>query len=419
MPLTYIASRHALQKTDLPDNFTRALYKVAPYRGCSHGCKYCDGRAEKYYVEGDFEKDINCRNNIPTLLKQELRFLRESGMIAFGSGVTDPYQACEREEQICRNCAEILAVWNRHSTVSLHRKGAELFDCSEGAANPRLPAMVMTKSSLVQRDLAFWEDVNATAGFILLMSLTSLDESLRETMEGGASPFVERIKTLQRFKKAGCTVGVLAMPLLPGISDGNESIQQLYTACAQIGVDFILPGGLTLRPGRQKELYFSILKRFRPDLVHTTRNIYCKERASGAPSAAYSHPLNSRLAAIQRESGIPWLLPHRVYSRLLPPHDVLRILLQDMVELFSREGVKTERLQESAGRYDAWLLGKRHFFRRHRSLGCDWLGKEFSLLLNSGVLSRIISNPRLENLISCIFNENAILDYKCLQLSNP
>ena len=111
------------------------------------------GRAERYYVEGDFERDIENRSSIPSRLEAELPNVRERGMIAFGSGVTDPYQPLEREQDITGRCARILA------------------------DSPRaLPALVMTKSSLALRDLSFWSQLNRRAGFVLLVSLTSLDE---------------------------------------------------------------------------------------------------------------------------------------------------------------------------------------------------------------------------------------------------
>ena len=244
-----------LRAAALPDNFTRSLYKIAPYKGCGHGCRYCDGRAERYYVEGDFECDIEIRRNIPQRLEAELPTLRERGIIAFGSGVTVPYQPLEATEGLMGRCAEILA----------------------DSPFP-FPALVMTKSSLALRDLPLWEKVKDRAGFILLVSISSLDESIRRVMEPGASSFQARLDMLKAFKEAGCIVGILAMPLLPGISDNEASIRRLYTACVDIGTDFVLPGGLTLRPGRQKDFFLKSLGSYRPDLLKKTEELYSEEK---------------------------------------------------------------------------------------------------------------------------------------------
>lgn len=386
-----------LKPADLPENFTRSLYKVAPYRGCAHGCRYCDGRAERYYVEGDFEKDIVIRRDIPARLEHDLALVRERGLVAFGSGTTDPYQPLEAKEGITGRCAELLA--------------------ADPASGLQLPAMVMTKSALALRDLESWRRVNEKAGFVLMVSITSLDEDLRSHMEPRASSFAERLDLLKAFKSAGCVTGILAMPFLPGLSDGEASIRALYGAALEAKVDFIMPGGLTLRPGRQKDLYLETLAAYRPDLVAETRSIFKDERPSGWPGAASTTALMSRIAPIQRDSGIPWLLPHAVYARILPQHDALRILLLDMLELYKDRGVPTGPLKRSAMAYDGWLLAKRRDFRRKRSLPPSWLEGLLPEALQAGELEPILDNKKLHAFIQAVVLDGARLDYRTLKLS--
>jgi DNA repair photolyase len=384
-----------LRPADLPENFTRSLYKIAPYKGCAHGCRYCDGRAERYYVEGDFERDLEIRRDIPERLAKELPALRERGMIAFGSGVTDPYQPVEASEKITGACARLLVESSR-----------------------ALPALVMTKSKLVLRDLPLWRALNESAGFVLLVSLTSLDEELREVMEPGASSFASRLETIRSFKAAGCAVGVLAMPFLPGLSDGTESIEELYGACSEAGVDFVMPGGLTLRPGRQKEFYLDALAAYRPDLVDSTRDIYREERPSGSPCAPAARDLFERIAPIKRSFGMPYLLPHKVFARFLPPHDALRILFRDMLELYAERGADTSALKKSAAAYDEWLLGLRRAFRRKRSLPDSWLEERFAEAVQGGEFGGVLGNERLLRFTEKVLLEGARLDYCSLKLES-
>jgi len=382
-----------LRPVDLPDNFTHSLFKIAPYKGCAHGCRYCDGRAERYYVEGDFERDIEIRHDIPTRLGAELPKVRERGIIAFGSGVTDPYQALEGDSRITGRCASILA-----------------------EASLALPAMVMTKSSLALRDLPFWELINRRAGFILLVSLTSLDEKLRSMMEPGASSFQSRLDMIRKFKAVGCTVGVLAMPFLPGLSDSSESMHALYNACAEARVDFVMPGGLTLRPGRQKDFYLKALNTCRPDLMEGTAKLYREERASGSPHPSASRALFARLDPIRQEYVMPYLLPHKIFTKILPQHDSLRILFRDMLELYSERGIDTTALKRSADAYDAWLRGLRRVFRKKRSLPASWLEERFAEGERDGELAAVLGNRRLSSFTTTIVREGASLDYLSLKL---
>lgn len=390
--------RRALLRGDLPDSFARSLYRIAPYRGCAHACAYCDGRAERYYVEGDYERDIVARTDTPSSLERELGSVREGGMVCFSSGTTDPYQPLELELGLTGKSLALLAA-----------RAAQ-------AAEPALAGMAMTKSSHVLRDLSSWRALAAGPGALVLISLASLDEGLREAMEGGASPFAERLAAARALKAAGCHVGILAMPLLPGLSDGDESIRALYAACAEAGADFVMPGGLTLRPGRQKDFYMARLAAYRPDLVPLTERLYAEDRPSGSPIAQYRRDLMSRIAPIRRASGLPWLLPHEATAGLMPPHDAFHVLLLDMAELYAERGVDTRALRASLGRYDAWLIGIKRIFRRKRSLPASWLPERFQEAVDDGRLEDVLGNARLWAFARAVLREGARLDYRELRL---
>jgi len=364
-------------------------------------------------------------------------------MVAFGSGVTDPYQPLEAGLRLTGACAEALAAacGERSAPAESGRpaptaaapcatilskaaaqtgrgqgggESAELFE-SGPSARP-LPALVMTKSALALRDLPAWRRVNKAAGFVLLVSITSLDEELREAMEPGASSFAERLALLKAFKEAGCAVGALAMPFLPGLSDDVASVERLYEALAAVPVDFVMPGGLTLRPGRQKDFYVKALEAHRPGLLPSTLALFAEDRASGSPTAAARKELFARIAPIRMKYGLPYLLPHRVFARLLPPHDAFRVLLRDMAELYGERRVDTGALVKSAEAYDAWLLGLRREFRRRRSLPKDWLEERFAAALADGSLYRLLGNPRLASFSASVLEEGARLDFTTLKL---
>ena len=386
-----VSPAHALRKGILTDPFTRSLYSCAPYRGCGHGCRYCDGRAEKYYVEGDFERDIERRTNLPDLLAKELPLLRDRGIISLGSGVTDCYQPCEEVYRITERCIPLFA-----------ERG--------------WPVLIMTKSALVRRDLEGWLAVNRGGGFLLFMTVTGIDEGIRGLMEPGASTYRDRLETLAAFKAAGAVTGALAMPILPFLSDDEASMRSLVGALKDCGVSFVMPGGLTLRPGRQKEVYLETLRSSRPDLIGEYDRLYNEERPSGAPIRAASEALIRRAGPLLREVGLPWTLPHSIHARILPPHDSLRILFRDMAELYSERGIETRPLIAAADRYDIWLKEIRSQFRRRRSLEDTWLQDRFMNAVELGELDGVLKNPKLAAFTHEVVLKGRRLDHLSLKL---
>lgn len=393
MPVRVVEAPRAIRAGSVPDSFTRSLYACAPYRGCGHGCRYCDGRAEKYYIEGDFERDVEARGNLPDLLAAELPGLRDRGMISFGSGVTDAYQPLEASLEITAKCIPHLI-----------RKG--------------WPTLVITKSSLIERDLPLWREANGRGGFLLFMTVTGTEEGVRELMEPNASSYADRLRTLRSFSDAGIPTGALAMPLLPGLSDDEASLRALFFSLKEAGVSFIMPGGVTLRPGRQKDLYLETLARARPELLPNYRGIYAENRQSGAPTAAATAEQRRRYSAVLRETGLSWLPPHRLYARLLPPHDAAALLFRDMAELYSARGVSVGALRAASERYEGWLRTARTDFRRRRSLPAAWLEERFLSAVELGEVEGVLDNAKLSAFLREVVLKGRRLDYATLKLED-
>lgn len=334
-------------------------------------------------------------------------------MIVFGSGTTDPYQPCEEEERLTGRCAETLAAFVESPSAGAAQE--TLFPGTK--PGPVLPsAMVLTKSALIRRDLPLWRRINDVSGFMLLMTITGLDEEVRRHFEPGAFTVKERLDTLQAFRDAGIPVGVLAMPLLPHINDDEQSLRALYSVCREIGVEFIMPGGLTLRPGRQKMCYLEAVKERYPKLIPETESMYRENRPSGAPVKASQQKLHRIFVGLHRQFEIPWLLPHRVYRDLLPAHDTVRVLLQNMIELYDASGRPVTRLREAAKRYDDWLTGLRRVFRRRRSLPVGWLETRFTEARGGGELARVLGNPKTAAFVERVAGQGAVFNYLTLKL---
>jgi DNA repair photolyase len=386
--------RRALRASPLIDSFLCCRFHMAPYMACGHGCRYCDGRAEKYWVEGDFERDIVVRRNLPVLLREELSRLRECAPIGIGSGITDSYQPLEKTQGLTRECAAIFA-------------------------DHPFPVSLLTKSALVTRDIDLWAQVNRNSRFVLNMTIGTLDESVRRRFEPGASPIAERLETLRTFAKKGITVGVMALPLLPFIADSEQDIRALVQELKGAGAAYVMPGGLTLRPGRQKDFYMKEIESSYPGLVIRYGEIYAEERQSGVCTRRYRDGLTERVAAATAGLGMPFLLPHAVYRTSVPLYDELHLLLQHMGELYAARGVAVGGLKDAAKRYADWLLQRKRIFNRKRSMRQEDLVEETRALFSPGNAEAVLGNEKLAAFLRNVALERQVFDYLTLALSPP
>ncbi|MBI4979500.1 MAG: radical SAM protein [Spirochaetes bacterium] len=376
-----------IRKQELADFFTISKYGFSPYRACEHGCSYCDGRAEKYYVEGEFDKDIVIRKNVPELLEREITRIRERGFLCIGSGVSDVYQPVEQREMIMRRCAEILAQFE-------------------------IPVVILTKSSLIMRDLDLWAQINNKSRFLLMMSLTTTDESVRRQFEPNASPVEERLETLRRFKDAGCSTGVLAMPLLPYITETEKNIDALTDAVIQAGVDFFMPGGLTLRPGIQKDTFMKTVQRCYPGFTAEYERIYANSLSSGAPDRQWmkrNQPLYQR--AIMR-SGVSPVVPHTVFRGLVQIYEEVFLVLSLMKTAYEYRGVDTRRLSRAIGLYRNRVSEVRKPIPRSRSLSFDTVDRELAAICKSGEIRGVVQNEKTAAFITSIVLDRKIFDFR-------
>jgi len=211
------------------------------YRGCTHGCIYCDSRSVCYRIKHDFE-DIEVKENAPELLEKALRGKKQKCMIGTGS-MCDPYMPIEEDLRITRQCLEII-----------DRYGF-------GAA-------VQTKSPLVLRDIDLLTSINRKAKAVVQMTLTTYDENLCRIIEPNVATTKERFAALCALKDAGIPTVVWICPILPFINDTKENIEGLLNYCIEAGVKGIVTFemGLTLREG-DREYFFAALDRHFPGLT--------------------------------------------------------------------------------------------------------------------------------------------------------
>ena len=222
------------------------------YRGCSHGCIYCDSRSRCYQFTHAFE-DIEVKQNAPELLEQALKSKRQKAMIGTGA-MSDPYMHCEEELELTRKCLEII--------------------CRHGFG-----AAIQTKSDRILRDIDLLEEINRRAKCVVQITLTTWDKRLCGILEPNVCNTQRRVEVLDEMRKRGIPTIVWLTPILPFINDTEENIKAILEACAQVKVKGIIcfDMGLTLREG-DREYYYAALDREFPGLkekyIRTYGNAY-------------------------------------------------------------------------------------------------------------------------------------------------
>jgi len=404
-----IEAKTGITRAPFAEPFLVSLHRVqAPYRGCGHGCRYCDGRAEKYYVEGDFERDIMVRTNLPDLVLTEVAsgiLSREYGAICIGSGVTDVYQPIERDLEITRRTLEALVPAQQ-------------------------PIVILTKNELILRD---FDILSQFPKVLVIVTVTTVNAAHASMLEIGASAPAERLEVVRRAKEAGFLSGIMAMPMCSGISESMESFTAVVDAAERAGADFVYPGGLTLRPGRQKDFFLSLIDDEFPDLMPLYESRYRENRQSGMPIIAECGSIEKDWHELLRSRGIARMIPHKVYRELLSPPDSLFVLLCHLESLYSSRGINTRPLNASLKRYADWLKEERSTLRRKRIKPLESdpfpitriLSEKLDALCapsearagNPGTgIAKLLGNEKLASLVTAIVRENKIFDYSSLSI---
>ncbi len=187
------------------------------FRGCSHGCIYCDSRSRCYHMEHAFE-DIEVKENALDLLEHALKHKRKKCMIGTGS-MTDPYIPLEMELETVRKALQLIDAYGFGFTV-------------------------ITKSNLILRDLDLLQKINEKTKCVVQMTLTTYDEALCRKIEPNVSTTRERFAVLKRLRDAGIPTVVWLTPILPFINDTEENIAGILDMCIEAKVYGIICFGM-------------------------------------------------------------------------------------------------------------------------------------------------------------------------------
>ncbi len=273
-------------------------YGMNIYRGCTHGCIYCDSRSRCYQFTHPFE-DIEVKQNAPELLDAALKSKRKKCMIGTGA-MSDPYMHCEENLKLTRRCLEII------------------LKNDFGVA-------IQTKSDRILRDIDLLSEINRSAKCVVQMTLTTYDDDLCRILEPGVCNTKRRLEVLEEMQKRGIPTVVWVTPILPFINDTKENISSILNECVRVGVKGVIDFGmgLTLREG-DREYFYEALDKFFPGMKERYIKQYGNAYELPSPNAK---ELIGLLQRICKENGI-----------LSRPEDCFRYM-NDLPEKYSQMSI--------------------------------------------------------------------------------
>ena len=253
-------------------------WTVNPYRGCEFGCKYCYARYTHEYMEldgGEFERKIYVKANAGPLMERDIQDKRICGdHIAIGTA-TDPYQPAEQQFEVTRAILKILAA----------REGLSL--------------SITTKSNRVLRDLPLLKEISKRSSISVNLSVTTTSASLARLLEPRAPRPDLRLQAVRRLREAGIDAGVLAMPIVPGITDGEIALDSLAKAARDAGALWFAGRVLFLMPAALKQFIPFVSSKF-PKLARQYREWYVKH---GNVPEEYRLQISERVENLRRKYG--------------------------------------------------------------------------------------------------------------------
>ena len=280
--MDYIPAKHILIRSKSTAWFGTD-HTVNLYRGCCHGCLYCDSRSD-CYRNPDFDR-VTAKSDALRILRDELARKVRPAFIAMGA-MSDPYNPFEEELLLTRHALELI----------------DAYDCG---------VSVDTKSDLIVRDIDLYQSIQAHSPVICKLTITTVDEDLAAKVEPRAPSPARRLAAIRSLAQAGVFCGVLLMPVLPFLEDRPEQVLSVVDRAADAGAKFIYSGfGVTMRQG-QREYFLRELDRAFPG-EHLSRRYLARYGDRYRCPSPRARELWEVFAARCRERGLLYQMPHIV-----------------------------------------------------------------------------------------------------------
>lgn len=231
-----IPAKQILSQRTYNENWFGTNYNMNIYKGCSHGCIYCDSRSECYGIES-FDK-VRGKDKAIDIINTELKAKRKKGVIGTGA-MSDPYNPLEKEYNYTRKALELIDLYN-------------------------FGVAIATKSELITRDIDILKNITTHSPVIVKITITTSEDDLGKKIEPKVSLPSKRFEAIKMLSQNGIFTGILLMPVLPFIADNEKNIINIINQAADSGARFIYPYfGVTLRQGQREYFYSKLDKNFK------------------------------------------------------------------------------------------------------------------------------------------------------------
>jgi DNA repair photolyase len=317
MKIKETAAKSILRKRKKIDSWFISHYGMNLYRGCYHNCIYCDGRAEKYQVDGNFGEEVVVKTNAIEILDRELnpnrkRIPFKKSYFMIGGGVGDSYQPVEKKFQLTRKVLELMLKYN-------------------------YPVHVLTKSLMVQRDIDLLEKINERSRAIVSFSFSSIDEKACSIFEPKVASPQRRLDLIRKLKDKGIPCGLFLMPVIPYVTDSKEMMEETINQTIEAGVDFIIFSGMTLKQGRQRDYFIKKLDYYYPSLSKNYAKLYSNDKWGNA-SQKYYLKISQDFSQIAKKYRIAKRIPPKFFRDILSVDDFIIVMLEQIDYLSKMEG---------------------------------------------------------------------------------
>ncbi|WP_026475795.1 SPL family radical SAM protein [Alkaliphilus transvaalensis] len=230
-----ISAKKLLSPWQKGDHWFATNYNFNIYKGCSHGCIYCDSRSQCYQIE-NFD-EVRGKENAIAILEMELISKKKKGIVATGA-MSDPYNPQEKKYELTRGALKLLAKYGYGASVT-------------------------TKSDLVLRDIDLYKKIAEFSPAVVHFTITTAEDHLCKLVESNVTVSSKRFLAIKKLSEVGIFTGVRIWPILPFINDSAENIRQLIRMSAEAGARYVSPYfGVTLRQNQQTYFYQALDRKF-------------------------------------------------------------------------------------------------------------------------------------------------------------
>lgn len=233
--MDYIPAKSIISNYKENNEWFGGNYNMNIYKGCCHGCIYCDSRSDCYGIE-DFDR-VRVKENSINLIEKDLKSKRKKGVVSTGA-MSDPYNPFEEKLLLTRKALELIDKYNYGAAID-------------------------TKSDLIARDIDVLKRIKEHSPVLCKITITTADDELSKKIEPNVSLSSERFKAIKELSDAGIYTGILLMPILPFINDTEENIISIVRKAKENGAKFIYPAfGVTLRSNQRMHFFDKLDKEF-------------------------------------------------------------------------------------------------------------------------------------------------------------